>query len=83
MSVSERTRLATLNERVSRPSSQPHTAPQLLAGGIGGFQLAENLRLAHHHRIQAGRHAEQMVDGVLALMPVEMRRDGPAGSTAL
>jgi len=37
---------------------------------------AQDLRLAHHHRIQAGRHAKQVVDGVATLAPVDVRLDG-------
>ena len=41
--------------------------------GEGLFDLAQNLRLAHHHRIQAGGHAEQMPHRLLIAMLVEVR----------
>jgi len=47
----------------------------LFGGSVGGFELSQNLGLAHHHGIQAGGHAEQMMDGVAAFVPVEMRAD--------
>ena len=48
----------------------------ILGGGVGGFELSQDLRLADHHGIQAGGHAEEVMDGVAALMAVEMRPDG-------
>ncbi len=39
------------------------------------FHLAQNLRLAHHHRVQAGGHAEQMANGVLVAVLIEVRRE--------
>ena len=48
----------------------------ILGRGVGGLELAQNLRLADHHGIQAGGHAEQVMDGVAALVPVEVRGDG-------
>jgi len=41
--------------------------------GKSFFYLAENLRLSHHHRIQAGGHAEEMPHGLLVLMLIEVR----------
>ena len=75
MPVSDRTRLATLNARSSRPSSHPQSSALGFGDAVGGLELAQDLRLAHHHRIQAGRHAEQVVDGVLSLVPVKVRLD--------
>ncbi len=40
--------------------------------GIGLLHLAENLRLAHHHGIQARGHAEHMTNGVLFAIFVKM-----------
>ena len=48
----------------------------ILGGGVGGLELSQNLRLAHHHGIQAGGHAEQMMDGLAAFVAVEVRPDG-------
>jgi hypothetical protein len=35
--------------------------------------LAQNLRLAHHHGIQAGRHPEQVPHRLVVLIAVEVR----------
>ena len=47
------------------------------AGGAGDgeglFDLAENLRLADDHGVEAGGHAEEMADGLLVAVLVEMR----------
>ena len=48
----------------------------ILGRGVGGLELSQNLRLADHHGIQAGGDAEEMVDGVAAFVPVEVRPDG-------
>ena len=40
---------------------------------VGGFHLSQNLRLAHHHRIQAGRDAEQVANGFRTVEAVEIR----------
>ena len=74
MPVSERTRLATLKERRQQAVQPAADRAAVLGGGVGGLELAQNLRLAHHHGIQAGGHAEQVVDGVAAFVPVEVRR---------
>ena len=74
MPVSDRTRLATLKARVTTPSSIPETRPASLRHGVRGFELPQDLRFAHHHGIQAGRHAEQVMDGLAALAIVEMPR---------
>src|SRR5579872_2585039 len=47
--------------------------PFLLRDGVGGFELAENLRLAHHHRIEAGGDTEEVCDGVAVGEGVEVR----------
>ena len=48
----------------------------ILGGGVGGLELAQDLRLADHHGIQAGGHAEEVMDGVAAFVAVEVRLDG-------
>ena len=40
---------------------------------IGFLHLAQNLRLADHHRVQARRHAKKMPHGVLLPVFVDMR----------
>ena len=41
--------------------------------GEGLLHLAENLRLAHDHGVQAGGHAEEMAHGLLVVMLVDVR----------
>ena len=41
--------------------------------GVEGFQLPENLRLTHDHRVEARRHPEEMPDGLRAAMQIEAR----------
>ena len=43
--------------------------------GKGLLDLAENLRLADDHGIEAGGHAEEMADGFLLAVFVEVRRE--------
>ena len=38
---------------------------------VGGFHLPENLGLAHHHGIQAGRHLEGVPDGIVASVDIK------------
>ena len=49
------------------------------AGGAGDgeglFYLAENLRLADDHGVEAGGHAEEMADGVLIAVFVDVRSE--------
>ena len=73
MPVSERTRLATLKARERRQSSHPQTRAAVLGGGVGGLQLAEDLRFADDHGIEAGGDAEEMMDGLAAFVAVELR----------
>ncbi len=47
----------------------------ILGRGVGGLELSQNLRLAHHHGIQAGRHAEEVMDRVAAFVAIEVRPD--------
>ena len=42
---------------------------------IGALQLAQDLRLAHDHRIQAGGHAEQVADRVRTVVVIQVGRD--------
>ena len=43
--------------------------------GVGGLELAEDLRLAQDHGIQAGGHAEQVMNGLVAGEMVEVWGD--------
>ena len=61
------------------PSSQPQSAPQVLGGGVGGFELAEDLGLADDHGIERGGDAEEVVYGVAAFVAVEVGADGGGG----
>jgi len=38
------------------------------------LDLSEDLRFTDNHRIEAGGHTEQMTDGAIAGMPIEVRR---------
>jgi hypothetical protein len=38
------------------------------------LDLSQDLRFTDDHRIEAGGHTEQMADGAIAGMPIEMRR---------
>ena len=42
-------------------------------GSIGFLYLPQNLRLADHHRIEAGRHAKHMADRFVFAKFVEVR----------
>ncbi len=50
---------------------------------VEALQLAEDLRLADHHRVEARRHAEEMADGVAVVMDEEMLREGRRRDAAL
>ena len=50
-------------------------AARLLGRLVGVLHLAEDLRLAEHHRVEAGRHAERVPHRRLALEPVEVLLD--------
>ena len=43
-----------------------------LGDRVGALELAQNLRLADHHRIEAGRHAEKMLNRLARFQPVKM-----------
>jgi hypothetical protein len=52
--------------------------PHRLAGlreREGVLHLAQDLRLAHHHRVEAGRHAERVTDGLVLQVRVQVRLD--------
>ena len=40
------------------------------------FHLAQDLRLAQHHGIQAAGHAERMAHGIVVLVAVQVRAQG-------
>ena len=40
----------------------------------GVFHLSQNLRFANHHRVQTAGDAEQMDNGPISGLPIEMRR---------
>ena len=42
---------------------------------VSGFDLAENLRFAEHHRIEARSDAEEVADRILTLVIVQMFAD--------
>ena len=44
-------------------------------GGKSFFDLTENLRLADDHRVQARGDAEEMADGLLIAVLVDVRRE--------
>ncbi len=41
--------------------------------GIGFFHLSQNLRLAHHHGVQAGSHAKQVTDRLALAVFIQVR----------
>ena len=71
------------NSRVASARRSSVSSGGKVAGdGSGGardreglFDLAKNLRLAYDHGIQAGGHAEEMADGLLVAVLVEVRRE--------
>ena len=75
MPVSERTRLATLKARAQQAVQPAAERAAILGRGVGGLELAQNLRLADHHGIQAGGHAEEVMNGLAAFVAVEVRPD--------
>jgi len=40
---------------------------------VGGLDLSQDLRLAHHHGIEAGGDPEDMADGIFAVVAVQVR----------
>ena len=73
ISVSVRTRLAAAKADCRRCSSWPPMAPVARCHAVGFFDLAENLRLADHHGVEARGHAEEMTDGVSIVVPINVR----------
>ena len=63
--VSVRTRLATENARLEQPVQHRSGRAGFLRDAVGVLQLAEDLRLAEHHRIEAGRDRERVRDGLV------------------
>ena len=47
------------------------TAPAVPGQEVGVLHLAEDLRLAQDHGVEARGHPEEVLDGVLALLDVE------------
>ena len=72
--VSVRAFLAAANALCSRCSSWPRDRARGARHGEGFLHLAQNLRLADHHGIEAGGHAEEMAYRFLVAVLVEMRR---------
>ena len=73
MPVSLRAFFAAANALCSRCSSCPATVPAAARHGECFFHLAQNLRLAHHHRVEAGGHAEQVAHRLLVAILEKMR----------
>ncbi len=71
--VSVRTRLATAKARVSKGSSWRVHGSDGAGRGIGFFHLAQNLGLAHDHRIETGRDPEDMADGLRFAKFIDVR----------
>ena len=71
--VSERTRLATAKARESNASSHGMDRAHAPGHRVSFFYLAQNLRLAHHHGIQAGSHAEYVAHRFALLKFIDMR----------
>ena len=72
MPVSVCTRLPTRSAVWVRSCS---TVPERAGFGaerVGRAQLAEDLRLADHHRVEPGRHGEHVLDGGLGEVDVEV-----------
>ena len=73
MPVSERAFLAAAKALCSRCSNCPADRARGPRNGKGLFHLSQNLRLAHHHGVQAGGHAEEVAHGFLIAVLVNMR----------
>jgi hypothetical protein len=63
MRVSLRTRLAGEGRR-EEPRQHRPAGPALGGDPVGVLHLAQDLRLAHHQRVDRGRHPQQVADGV-------------------
>ncbi len=75
MPVSLRAFFAAANALCSRCSKLARDRSRRARHGERLFHLAENLRLAHDHGIQAGGHAEEMADRFFVAVLVEVRRE--------
>ena len=71
MSVSAWARLPTRRPCWNSELSAAPTVPSLLAGAQRLADLAEDLALADHHRVEPGRHLEQVRDRRLVVVHVE------------
>ncbi len=75
MAVSVRTRLAAAKARLQQMFELAGDGAGGARGGEGLLDLAENLRLADDHGVEAGGDAEEMADGLLIAMLVDVRRE--------
>ena len=80
-SVSVRTRLASANgARHARAAATGPSVPASLRRGVRLLDLAEDLRLAHHHRVERRGDAEQVAQGIVARRARTGARASSAGS---
>ena len=75
MSVSVRTRLAAAKARLQQVLELAGDCSGGARRGEGFFDLAENLRLADDHGVEAGGDAEEMTNSLLIAMLVDVRRE--------
>ena len=73
MPVSVCTRLPTRSARWAIGCSARPTVPSLAGQRVGGAELAEHLRLADDHRVQAGGDGEQVRDGLVLVVHGDVR----------
>jgi hypothetical protein len=73
MSVSERTGFGDRERALKKLVEQQAERAGLLRGAHGVLELAEDLRLAQHHGIEPARHAERVLDRVLARQLIHVR----------
>ena len=69
--VSVRTRLATEKAAWNRRFSSGPGRAGVLRRAVGVLELAEDLRLAEHHRVEAGGDGEHVRDGAHVVVVVE------------
>jgi hypothetical protein len=79
ISVVERTSLATANERWNSWCRCVPSEPASCATRDRFLHLAEDLRFAQHHRVQAGGDAEGVAHGLTVGQHVQMRVELPRG----
>ncbi len=79
MPVSVRTRLPTLNDRVSTCSSRPPTAPSVFGDRVGALELPQYLRLADDHGIETCGDAKEMPDGLPRFQVIKMALEVGSG----